>query len=98
MAPFFWGHGHDVDQMATMVSLSNSKSWPKHSAASRGLTDVMWHSVHIIEAVVHFMVVVVKIVTAPVWWPISRLKSLGKKTKGQPQDSYTTNLNRPLYK
>ena len=97
MAPFFWGYGHDADQMATMVSLSNSKSLPKHSAASRGMTDVMWNSVHIIEAVVHFMVVAVKVATSPIWWPISRLKSLGKKSS-QPKDSYTTDLNRPLYK
>ncbi len=95
MAPFFWGH--NAHQDVTMMELSASKSMPEHGGASRGLTDVMWNSVHIIEAVVHFMVVVVKVVTAPVWWPISRLKSLGKKAS-VPQDSYTTDMNRPLYK
>ena len=94
--PFFWGH--NAHQDATMMELSASNSVPKHSAASRGLTDVMWHSVHIIEAVVHFMVVLVKVATSPVWWPISKVKTLGKKTKAQPQDPYSTDLNRPLFK
>ena len=102
--PFFWGHsGQDLHQHVTMVELSTSNSMPDHGGASRGLTDIMWNSMHIIEAVVHFMVFVVKVVTAPIWWPIAKLKQLGKsnsrdRKSSQAQDPYTTDLNRPLYK
>ena len=94
MNPFHWG---DLEQRATMMSVSSSKSWPEHSDASRGLTDVMWHSMHVIEAVVHFIGILIKVATFPVWWPISQLKKLGKKNN-QPQDPFTTDLNRPPYK
>ena len=97
MNPFHWGHSADVDQQVTMMSVSSSKSWPEHSDASRGLTDVMWNSMHVIEAVVHFIGTLIKVATSPVWWPISKLKKLGKKSN-QPQDPFTTDLNRPLYK
>ena len=98
MNPFHWGHSADVDQQVTMMSVSSSKSFPEHSDASRGLTDVMWHSMHVIEAVVHFIGILIKVATFPVWWPISQLKKLGNKKNNQPQDPFTTDLNRPLYK
>ena len=103
MNPFHWGHSADVDQQVTMMSVSSSKSFPEHSDASRGLTDVMWHSMHVIEAVVHFIGVLIKVATFPVWWPISQVKKLGKpnnqgKKNDQSQDPFTTDLNRPLYK
>ncbi len=98
MNPFHWGHSADVDQQVTMMSVSSSKSFPEHSDASRGLTDVMWHSMHVIEAVVHFIGILIKVATFPIWWPISQLKKLGTKKSNQPQDPFTTDLNRPLYK
>ena len=96
--PFFWGH--NAHQDVTMMELSMSKSRPEHAGASQGLTDVMWHSMHIIEAVVHVMVVAVKVVTSPIWWPISLLKRRKRpnQTTVQPTDAYTTDLNRPLFK
>ena len=93
--PFFWGHSAHQD--VTMMELSATKSLPEHGGASRGLTDVMWHSVHVIEAVVHVIAVAVKVVTFPIWWPISLLKR-PRKANGRPADPYSTDLNRPLYK
>lgn len=97
MSPPFWGHWGNAHQDLTMMEMSTSKSWPEHGGASRGLTDVMWNSVHIIEAVVHGMVVAFKVVTFPIWWPVSLLKR-PRKTNSRPTDPYATDLNRPLYK
>ena len=49
------------------------------------------------DALWHIMETSVKIVTFPIWWPISWWNKR-KKRKSQPQDPYTTDLNRPLYK
>ena len=84
-------------------AMIETKSRPDHDRGSRDLTGIMWNSVHIIEAVVHSIVFVVKIATAPVWWPISLLNGRKRprqtnQTTVQSTDAYTTDLNRPLFK
>ena len=39
----------------------------------------------------------VKVVTFPIWWPISWWNKR-KKRKNRPQDPFTMDMNRPLYK
>ena len=41
-----------------------------------------------------------KIVTSPVWWPVSKALSLAKRKKADVQsgESFSTDLDRPLYK
>ena len=50
------------------------------------------------DALWHFMETAVKVVTFPIWWPISRWNKWKKRKSRQPQDPFTTDINRPLYK
>ncbi len=60
----------------------------EYSTAHLRAADALWH----------FMETVVKVVTFPIWWPISMWNRRKKRKNQKPQDPFTTDLNRPLYK
>ena len=78
---------HHHQRMEYWADRIAERSRDGYSTAHLRAADALWH----------IMETSVKVVTFPVWWPISRLKKRGKRNS-QPQDPFATDLNRPLYK
>lgn len=78
-------HHQRMEYWADRVTEQNRHG--QYNTAHLRVADALWH----------FMETAVKIVTFPIWWPISRIKKRSKKSN-PPTDPYATDLNRPLYK
>ena len=86
MSMFDPGHHQRMEYWADRVTEHTRHG--EYSTAHLRLADALWH----------FMETSVKVLTFPIWWPISKLKKRGRKTTKPAGDPYTTDLNRPLYK
>ena len=86
MSMFDPGHHQRMEYWADRVTEHTRHG--EYSTAHLRIADALWH----------FMETSAKVLTFPIWWPISRLKKRGRKTAKPAGDPYTTDLNRPLYK